>query len=109
MLLECNARLAQYDLSIADFYRTVEEPAGTELHALRALGYLEKVVLEDEQARAEELLAWAIEAAARLGAEAPPAPLLPEQSTPRETSPSIEPTVADPPGAERIGGGEPRK
>ena len=109
LLLECNARLAQYDLSIADFYRTVEEPAGTELHALRALGYLEKVVLEDEQARAEELLAWAIEAAARLGAEAPPAPLLPEQSTPRETSPSIEPTVADPPGAERIGGGEPRK
>lgn len=100
LLLECNARLAQYDLSVAKFYRTVDEPTGAELHALRALGYLDQVVLEKEQAELDELLAWAVEAKTRLGAEAPPAPLLPDQSSPRETAPSLEPTVADPPGAE---------
>lgn len=98
LILECNARLAQYDLSVAQFYRTVEEPAGAELHALRALGYLDQVVLEDEQARAEELLAWAAEAKARLGAAEPPAPLLPDPLPATEDSAPLDSTVTEPPG-----------
>ncbi|MHC4376375.1 MAG: outer membrane protein assembly factor BamD [Planctomycetota bacterium] len=99
LLLECNARLAQYDLSVAQFYRTVEEPAGAELHALRALGYLEQVVLEEEQARAETLLAWATEAKARLGAEAPPAPLLPEPAPASESPTPLDSTDVESPGS----------
>jgi hypothetical protein len=99
LLLECNARLAQFDLSVAQFYRTVEEPAGAELHALRALGYLEQVVLEDEQARAEEVLAWAIEAKALLGGDAPPAPVLPDPTSPEETAPPIDLSSSEGPGS----------
>lgn len=70
LLLECNARLALFDLAVAEFYREVEEPQATQLHALRALGYLENVVLEKQTERARELADWAANERAQVETQA---------------------------------------
>lgn len=58
-LFETRRRLVEADLEVAQFYRTVERPEGTTIHAGRARQRAQ--LIDDSQAidRAEALLAWA--------------------------------------------------